>query len=126
MDAVELARCGGPLDPAATDFVAVGPVFDEPQCVVLGIELDAGRIADAARKHLAAFAVERTEPNNAADTVLVVEVAFLARRHVKRLAERDVELFVVADATRAHAVARWSGVRREELSLRHRRDHRYI
>src|SRR5206468_7683760 len=116
------------VDLAATDFVAhaAGRVVDEPQCVVLEIELDSGRIAGAARKRLAAFAVERTEANNGPNTVLVVEVEFLARRHVEGLPEHNVELFVIANAARAHAVAGWSGGCGEELSLRHCLDDRDV
>ena len=105
---------------------AVGLVVGEPEGAVLRVEVHADGVADAARVHLALRAVEGIHAHDAPDPDLVVEGQFLARRHVVRLAERDVEHSVLADAADARAVVVRLLIHRDQLALRHHLDHRHV
>ena len=123
------ARLGGAVQLPGRLVVthAVDLVVREPELAVLGVEVHSHRVADAAREDLAPGAVEGVQADDAADAHLRVEVELLLRRHVERLAHRDVELGVLgADAAHARAMVERLFLFRDQLALAEDLDDRHV
>ena len=122
------AEVPGPAAVMAVDLArrlvvahAVDLVVGEPELAGLGVEVVADRVADAGGIDLAALAV-LVHPDHAADADLLERLDELGRRHVVRLAERDVELAVRPDAADPRGVVEALVLGRDQLA---RGDHRH-
>ena len=117
-EAEVFAHFGDAVEFARRDVVAhaIDLVVVEPERLVLGVEIHAAAVADASDIGFAVLAVA-VHADDAADTDLIVEVHFLRRKHVGRLAKRNVEFVVRSDAADACGVVVALFVRRDEFAL---------
>jgi hypothetical protein len=100
-------------------------VVGEPERLVLRAKIHAHRVADAPGVDLSVLAVA-VHADDSASAPLLEAIELFGRRHVKRLAQCDVELVIRADTTSARGVVIAFVFLRDQFALRYDRHCHHI